>query len=613
MRGHPTFFYFFALCYLVFTNPGWYCTIQGHERSPLLLKAKSDLTPSEWWGTTGKFSDSFRVCEVVWVSTKWAYNFHSKTDVRNPNWYSTSEDTFNNQLRKLTDSSRVGEVNWFSTIRAYQIRIRDNQICIRMPTKKKAPSAEKVLRERMKKVKQLMAKREKDRLSKARRRNAILGCNTDGDVEPHGADVVRNCLLAFESECNSMTHGFCIACRMSGLSIVPNKNGYCKKCAKRSVKDIFHDRNALPLWYNDAGVAQYRVPPELSDLTYAEKILIQRVSPFVALSHIVNGTFGITGHVCAFEQDIEGFAQCLPRLSTDATIIKVVRSMRKEIGGNKEAVSKTYKVRKKNVISALEFLQHHHADYRNVVIKESNLDWMNGSEDYLKCTEIEGNELESRNDATTDESGKCGSEEREGSNDDVEWNNLDGEEPEEIAAQRVNLNEDLGPSVSQTLGRADGDNIAEFGYVDEGGSAPLSAEDQEINRILREASRTSPKAKDVAMIWPSQEQVPVDEYGETRLFVNAFPWLFPGGIGDVKDHPGNEGKVIWLGTISGRTTNLTFAILLSGMGENDSVLRRWKIYEGSNIWVLCVKLHNSSPELVMRSLVCRQVPKEPGQ
>ena len=53
------------------------------------------------------------------------------------------------------------------------------------------------------------------------------------------------------------------------------------------------------------------------------------------------------------------------------------------------------------------------------------------------------------------------------------------------------------------------------------------------------------------MIWPASKQTPVDEFGDTRIFTNAFPWLFPGGVGDVKDFAGKEGKPMLLSVVNG--------------------------------------------------------------
>ena len=84
----------------------------------------------------------------------------------------------------------------------------------------------------------------------------------------------------------------------------------------------------------------YTVPAELSGLTIAEKLLIQRVSPFVPLSHIKNGTFGLSGHVCAFEQSVDNLFNVLPRTESDVDFIKVVQRVRAEIGAENRAEKK---------------------------------------------------------------------------------------------------------------------------------------------------------------------------------------------------------------------------------------------------------------------------------
>ena len=64
----------------------------------------------------------------------------------------------------------------------------------------------------------------------------------------------------------------------------------------------------LPIWHDDDGTPQYHVPPELSELTVAEVLLIQRVSPLVPIVHIRNGTMGLKGHVCSYQQDVNSIA-----------------------------------------------------------------------------------------------------------------------------------------------------------------------------------------------------------------------------------------------------------------------------------------------------------------
>ena len=422
----------------------------------------------------------------------------------------------------------------------------------KMPTKKKQKSAEKLRSERVKRAKVQYSKLEKQRARMVRARMPHLGSNSEGtefEEIPSCIPKIRECILDFEEKCKNISHGNCRSCRMASLSLTPNRNGLCVSCAKKGSPEQLKERNSLPLWTDRNGATHYHVPECLSCLTHAEKILIQRISPFVALTHIQNGTFGTTGHVCAFEQDIEGFAQSLPRLPSDTTVIKVVRKMTAEVGNNITSVDKCYLVRKDVVIAALLFLKEHHADYRKVEVELKNMDWISGSEGYLDCATIETlEEQRNEDEIATRSCGTC--EEREGCEDD-DCREGSAWDEEDNLENHIDINSDLGPSIDQTAGAAVGDNIAQFGYIDEGGNAPLSTEDQEINYILRSATDSSPNARKVSMIWPASKQTPVDEFGDTRIFTNAFPWLFPGGVGDVKDFAGKEGKPMLLSVVNG--------------------------------------------------------------
>ena len=44
------------------------------------------------------------------------------------------------------------------------------------------------------------------------------------------------------------------------------------------------------------------------------------------------------------------------------------------------------------------------------------------------------------------------------------------------------------------------------------------------------------------MDWPHIKDIPVNEFGDKKIFAMAFPWLFPGGVGDVKDFDGDLGQ-----------------------------------------------------------------------
>jgi hypothetical protein len=125
------------------------------------------------------------------------------------------------------------------------------------------------------------------------------------------------------------------------------------------------------------------VPLVLDRLPHAEKMLIQRVSPFVPLHHIKQGTFGLAGHVCAFEQDINGIAHVLPRLATESGVIRIVQDIKNEVGGEGESQSKAFRVRKHFVLEALSFLKSHNGEYEDITIDPSRLDWIQGEEGEL--------------------------------------------------------------------------------------------------------------------------------------------------------------------------------------------------------------------------------------
>jgi hypothetical protein len=71
---------------------------------------------------------------------------------------------------------------------------------------------------------------------------------------------------------------------------------------------------------------KYSVPPQLKNLTIAEKLLIQRISPLIPVIYIKNGSVGSRGHVVNFFQDISGICNELPKLPSDVSVVKVLRS-----------------------------------------------------------------------------------------------------------------------------------------------------------------------------------------------------------------------------------------------------------------------------------------------
>jgi len=309
-------------------------------------------------------------------------------------------------------------------------------------------------------------------------------------------------IKSFESNCNNIRHFHCRCCRSIGLNIQLNADGVCKgKCSKLKDVNYYLDRHCLPVWYNDEGVAVFSVPKCLKDLSSAEKLLIQRVSPFVPLHHIKHGVFGLSGHVCAFEQDIGGFVNTLPRRANDVTLLKVLKKVKSEVCGSDESSTIAYRVRRSKVFQALAFLKKYNPEYKDINIDMSALDWMEGEEDELSCQVLE-----------TDEIVTCVDLDR----------NID----------------DAGPASGQCLDpKLSCEDVGEFGFIDVGEKSPVCSRDEEISKELLESISKSANKDQITVDWPAISSDAVSEYGDKRIFVNAFPWLFPGGIGDIKDFP----------------------------------------------------------------------------
>lgn len=311
----------------------------------------------------------------------------------------------------------------------------------------------------------------------------------------------------FENVCQQTKHKKCKCCRMVRINLkVSKRSGLCEKCQRLKNANYYLEKGRLPVWRKD-GVVMYHIPPELEALSQAEKMLIQRVSPFVPLHHIRQGTMGLSGHVCAFEQDINEFLHRLPRSCSDVAMLTVLKTIQTEIGGEKEAHTRAFRVRKVKVLQALEFLKKHNPEYKDIEIDMSTLDWIEGEEGILEGKQIVTEEI-----VTKEDDAPC--------------------------------NADLGPIPKQTIEmNRCGDNVDSYGYIDCSGVGRLSKGNATINEKLQDAVLESDKKKKITLDWPAVKSAPVSEYGDKRIFALAFPWLFPGGEGDVmSDEEGKEAE-----------------------------------------------------------------------
>jgi hypothetical protein len=173
----------------------------------------------------------------------------------------------------------------------------------------------------------------------------------------------------FEAKLQQMKLSHCIMCRQFWLEL-QTINNLCSRCRSNKNKPIFsHENKALPTWTKDNKV-MYELPQELSHLTIAEKLLIQRVSPLVPVIHIKKCILGVRGF---FFQDISGIVKALPRLPSKVSMVKVIRDSKTRCGNQ---IKKAFTVDKRRVLSALLWLKKNNILYKDIDIDEARLSWM---------------------------------------------------------------------------------------------------------------------------------------------------------------------------------------------------------------------------------------------
>lgn len=321
--------------------------------------------------------------------------------------------------------------------------------------------------------------------------------------EVHSKEEKYETFEDFEKRCEDIHHNRCFVCHRVSIGMVMHTKTTCARCYGKS-KDTsrYIANDCLPVWYKtkEDRLArinpQFQIPNCLSKLRLGEKMLLQLAKLFVPLVHIKNGTMGIRGHVCAFPQNISDVADTLPRLPEDVTIVRVIQKIQAEVGG-KELVDKQFFVRKQSVLDALEWLVEHNDEYRHVKIAVENLDWIEGEEAEIKTLVREVETMD-----TQDE---------------------------------YDDNDDKGPAPDQTFLDGVHDHVTNIGMIVEDRQPIISDENTVIQAVLKNAMKEAGTKS--TMEWPTIGVDAVDEYDRSKkIFCMAFPWLFPGGIGDVHDY-----------------------------------------------------------------------------
>ena len=341
----------------------------------------------------------------------------------------------------------------------------------------------------------------KKEIKRAKKKSTILDFDKIAFRQaPYSEQKILDSIFRFEFRMLNLKHSVCSNCFETRIDMKTTiKTSICTRCQRKSERDAYNSENImLPTWIDDNGQIQHHIPPELENLTVAEVLLIQRVAPLVPLVHIRNGTLGLRGHVCSFMQEVNDVATRLPRLPTEVKAVKMIRSFKDKDGIDQV---KVFIVNKYRVIRALNWLIKYHRDYQQafetgeLTIDESTMDWMNGEEE----AELPSITL-AKSDSTSSEEAN------------------------------------IGVSKTQVADPDEQNDEYETSGISCSGNAALSsdASDAALTTLKEEATKENVKIP--ALDWPQQSTEAISEYDcSVRIFVNAFPHLFPGGIADIRE------------------------------------------------------------------------------
>ena len=295
-------------------------------------------------------------------------------------------------------------------------------------------------------------------------------------------------MLEFEGTMLRVRHKHCTRCHKVSLYGWPDdKKSVCVHCAKQLLTPVEREeimQNVYPTWKDESGAIHHELPEDLVGLTIAEQLLIQKASPLIPIMHIKNGTFGCKGHVCTFIQRVNETCRVLPRLPENCQVVKVIRT---HITTGGTEVTKAYSIRRTKVLAALRWLKRYNIEYQDIEIDESNLDWMNGEE------EAELNSVHVIDQIAEDDEEK----DRGPAENQVFV-------PEEQADQFIEASGSVNETDAPFIPQSDADLLE---------SMKLAADDPHTARIE----------------WPTILPEPISEYSDKKIFVMAFPWLYPGG------------------------------------------------------------------------------------
>ena len=224
-------------------------------------------------------------------------------------------------------------------------------------------------------------------------------------------------------------------------------------------------------------------------------ILPHKFPPIVLVpcTHLYKGKIGLKGHTVMFNKHIEDICNELPRKKVNmiCLIKEYTTTTTNELRHQK------FLIRRDKVLNALYWLKQHHPGYTNIRIAEENLDWMGkSSEKYLNRDSISFLKTVTQ---------------------EINSNNKECANSTSVSTQQT------CDSVSKPM---------EIFGISPTSPSEKRTEDINIKKKLEQTMK-SVGAQVSPLMFPKIDEEPINEFCTNRMFANAYPWLFPGGLGDI--------------------------------------------------------------------------------
>ena len=279
-------------------------------------------------------------------------------------------------------------------------------------------------------------------------------------------------------------------------------DGVCVQCYSAL------EKGRAPLYSLSNGFWLGRVPEELCDLTWMEKLLIRktRLSMCVARVH-TSGRGMMSGSVMAFPTPVADVYRILPPAVKELEEMLVCIAMGSKVPEDGELKRMPLFVRRNKIRRALEWLKLNHIDYKTLVVSEENLN------------EYGENEIPVRI---------------------VKW--MSGEAHNRISEATAVFDNELD------VGSSEGVNCP---FV-VNGLVPDTVMDDNYHEVMR-AKAVLHLQTGQLMLGVGHGEKFVNSFDNCQYYPTAFPWLFPYGLGGVGNDRRNAmalrsqiGSEMWL-------------------------------------------------------------------